>query len=58
MSYEYENAEEEEENSFVPVFRLSLTVYRVQISNTARLEFEVDQLGPMVLSCLYQTFLG
>ena len=49
-NYEYEDIEEEEETSFVPVFQTSPTVYRVQQGNTARLECKVDRLGPMVLS--------
>ena len=49
-NYEYKDAEEEEEDSFVPVFQSSPTVYRVKRGYTARLECKVDKLGPMVLS--------
>lgn len=49
-NYEYENVEEEEEYSFVPVLQSSPTVYRVKRGHTARLDCKVDKLGPMVLS--------
>ena len=41
---------EEETASFLPVFLSSPRVYTVSPGHTARLECQVDRLGPMVLS--------
>ena len=41
---------EEETASFLPVFVSSPRVYTVTAGHTARLECQVDRLGPMVLS--------
>ena len=45
-----EDYQEETDSTFLPVFVTAPRVYRVTAGHTARLECQVDRLGPMVLS--------
>ena len=47
---EGEDYQEESDSTFLPVFLTAPRVYRVTAGHTARLECQVDRLGPMVLS--------